>query len=143
MADERTGHILDLVSNIVSSYVAFNAVRVGQIDGLIQSVHAALDTTGYAVAEVEPLVPSTPIKDSVTRDHIFCLEDGMKFKALKRHLRTHHAMTPDDYRKKWDLPASYPMNAPSFSDSRSGHAKVSGLGVGTAIRGRGRPRKNA
>jgi predicted transcriptional regulator len=101
--------------------------------------------TGVAPAEPEPARdPAVPIKKSVTNDYIVCLEDGAKFKSLKRHLMTHYGLTPEDYRKKWGLPKDYPMVAPNYAATRSALAKTMGLGRKPGARGvRGRPAKKA
>lgn len=97
---------------------------------LIVNVHAALhhQIAAPAADTSEPQKPAVPIKKSVTPDYILCLEDGKQFKSLKRHLATHHGVTPDEYRAKWGLPADYPMVAPNYSASRSALAKATGLG---------------
>ncbi|MFK8034343.1 MAG: MucR family transcriptional regulator, partial [Hyphomicrobiales bacterium] len=91
--------------------------------------------------EAEPLTPAVSIRKSITAEYLICLEDGKKFKSLKRHLRTHYDLSPEEYRDKWGLPADYPMVAPSYARARSELAKKMGLGRGTQKRGR-RP-KNA
>ena len=132
-SDETANDASDLVvftGEIVSAYVSHNSISTHDLPTLISSVHAALKTLG-AAAPVEAaleLKPAVPIKKSVTADFIICLEDGKKFKALKRHLMTHFQMTPDDYRTKWGLPDDYPMVAPSYAAVRSTLAKSNGLG---------------
>src|SRR5262245_8849342 len=98
--------------------------------GLINQVHAALMRVsgGHTDAQPEPLKPAVAVKKSITPDYIICLEDGKKFKSLKRHLRTRYAMTPDEYRSKWGLPHDYPMVAPNYAKERSTLAKRMGLG---------------
>ncbi len=109
-------------------------VPVGELPGLIADVHAALNNTTQPSAAVEAPVaaekpkPPVPVKKSVQNDYIICLEDGQKFKSLKRHLMTHYGMTPEEYREKWDLPADYPMVAPAYAEARSRLAKEMGLG---------------
>jgi len=128
--DELT--VIDLTATIVSAYVGNNSVPVGELPKLIADVHAALASvlSGGTVAEPapEPTRPAVPVKKSVTADYIICLEDGKKFKSLKRHLRTHYDMSPEQYREKWSLPADYPMVAPSYAEARSSLAKKMGLG---------------
>jgi predicted transcriptional regulator len=122
---------IELTANIVSAYVSNNAVASGDIPALISQVYAALMrvSNGNAVATpVEPLKPAVPVKRSITNEYIVCLEDGKKFKSLKRHLRTQYDMTPDQYRAKWSLPADYPMVAPNYAAARSQLAKQMGLG---------------
>jgi predicted transcriptional regulator len=130
--DEGAGNpnFIGLTANIVSAYVSNNTVAAGDIPALINQVHAALMrvTTGQADSSTEPLKPAVPVKRSITPDHIVCLEDGKKFKSLKRHLRTQYNMTPEQYREKWGLPADYPMVAPNYAAARSQLAKQMGLG---------------
>ncbi|GLQ09276.1 MucR family transcriptional regulator [Devosia yakushimensis] len=114
---------------IVAAYVSHNPVSVTGMADLIRLVHTAL--TGLTAPVVEPapeLTPAVPVRKSVSSDFIICLEDGKKFKSLRRHLRTHYALSPEQYREKWGLPADYPMVAPSYSETRSGLAKANGLG---------------
>ena len=124
------GNYIELTAEIVSAYVSNNTVPAGDIPGLINQVHAALSRvsgkTGDATAE--PLKPAVSLKKSVTPEYIVCLEDGKKFKSLKRHLRTQYNMTPDEYRQKWGLPPDYPMVAPNYARQRSALAKKIGLG---------------
>src|SRR6185312_9877772 len=124
------GNFVGLTANIVSAYVSNNTVAAGDIPALINQVHAALlrVTTGAPASSVEPLKPAVPVKRSITPEHIVCLEDGKKFKSLKRHLRTQYNMTPEQYREKWGLPSDYPMVAPNYAAARSQLAKQMGLG---------------
>ncbi len=119
-----------LTADIVGAYVSNNSVAAADLPALIQSVHAALGAaaTGKVEAPVEELKPAVSVKKSVTPDYIICLEDGKKFKSLKRHLRTAYDMTPEDYRAKWGLPSDYPMVAPNYASARSALAKKMGLG---------------
>ncbi|MEQ8374374.1 MAG: MucR family transcriptional regulator [Roseibium aggregatum] len=121
---------VDLTADIVSAYVSNNTVAASDLPGLIASVHSALTSTvqGHQEPKVEELVPAVPVKKSVLGDYIICLEDGKKFKSLKRHLRTHFDMTPEDYRAKWNLPMDYPMVAPNYAATRSELARKMGLG---------------
>jgi predicted transcriptional regulator len=121
---------IQLTANIVSAYVSNNTVASGDIPNLIGQVHAALlrVSSGQAAPPVEPLKPAVPVKRSITSDYIVCLEDGKKFKSLKRHLRTQYDMTPEQYRDKWTLPPDYPMVAPNYAAARSQLAKQMGLG---------------
>ena len=120
---------LDLTAAIVSAYVSKNSVPMANLAELVASVHASL-----AKLEVSPEpeksapAPAVPIRKSVTKDYIISLEDGRKFKSLKRHLATHYGMTPDQYRQKWGLPADYPMVAPNYAATRSALARSIGLG---------------
>jgi predicted transcriptional regulator len=123
-------YLIEMVSDIVSAYVAHNPVPVGDLPRLIEKVHSVLteiETSGGADEKPE-LKPAVPIRRSVTDDHIVCLEDGKKFKSLKRHLRTRYDMSPDEYREKWGLPADYPMVAPNYAKQRSDLARKMGLG---------------
>lgn len=118
-----------LAAEIVAAFVANNSVSTTDLPALITSVHGAIKALGQPAEEVVPeLVPAVPIKKSVTPDFIICLEDGKKFKSLKRHLATHFQLTPDEYRSKWNLPSDYPMVAPNYSETRSALAKTNGLG---------------
>lgn len=123
-------NLIDLTADIVSAYVSNNIVASADLPGLITEVYSALQKTSGAMveAEPEPLRPAVAIKKSVNNDFIICLEDGKKFKSLKRHLRTHYDMTPEEYREKWGLPADYPMVAPHYAAARSELAKKMGLG---------------
>jgi predicted transcriptional regulator len=120
----------ELIADIVSAYVSNNPVPVSALPELIASVAASLRglVEDAAPAQVEPQMPAVPIKKSVRPDYIVSLEDGRKFKSLKRYLRTSYGMTPDEYRAKWNLPSDYPMVAPNYSKTRSDLAKSLGLG---------------
>jgi MucR family transcriptional regulator, transcriptional regulator of exopolysaccharide biosynthesis len=121
---------IELTADIVSAYVSNNSVSAGDIPALISQVHGALMrvSSGQGEASTEPLKPAIPVKRSISAEHIVCLEDGKKFKSLKRHLRTQYNMTPEQYREKWGLPADYPMVAPNYAAARSQLAKQMGLG---------------
>ncbi|WP_428649888.1 MucR family transcriptional regulator [Roseibium sp.] len=123
-------NLIDLTADIVSAYVSNNTVASTDLPSLINEVYGALQKTATASSdpEPEPLKPAVPVKKSVMPDYIICLEDGKKFKSLKRHLRTHYNMTPEEYREKWDLGADYPMVAPNYAAARSELAKKMGLG---------------
>jgi predicted transcriptional regulator len=129
--------ILGLSAGIVAAYVAQNTVAKSAVPDLIRSVHGALAALGGAELErpAERGKPAVPVSKSVQRDHIVCLEDGKKLKMLKRYLRTHYDMSPEDYRRKWSLPGDYPMVAPAYAERRSDFAKSIGLGKGK-MRGR-------
>lgn len=126
----NTDNIIELTADVVSAYVSNNAVPVADLPLLIGQVYEALKSkvNGVVEAKVEPSVSAVPIKKSVTPDYIVCMEDGKKFKSLKRHLTTHYGLTPADYRAKWGLPADYPMVAPNYAAERSALARASGLG---------------
>jgi predicted transcriptional regulator len=126
---DDNAHFTKLTAEIVSAYVSNNPVPAASLPDLIASVNAAVrGLAGPAKAAPIELVPAVNPKRSVFPDHIICLEDGLKFKSLKRHLMTDHGLTPDEYRAKWGLPADYPMVAPNYSATRSRLAKASGLG---------------
>jgi predicted transcriptional regulator len=122
--------LVELSADIVSAYVGHNALSVADLPKLIADVHSALKnlrSNGAASAPAE-LKPAVPIRKSIAPDFLICLEDGKKFKSLKRHLRTHYDLSPEQYREKWGLPADYPMVAPNYSETRSRLAKDNGLG---------------
>ncbi|MGA0561174.1 MucR family transcriptional regulator [Ancylobacter sp. VNQ12] len=121
---------IELTADIVSAYVSNNAVAPGDLATLLNEVHGALHrvTKGEIEPAPEPLKPAVPLKKSVAPDFIVCLEDGKRFKSLKRHLRTQYNLTPEQYREKWGLPADYPMVAPNYAAARSALAKEMGLG---------------
>jgi predicted transcriptional regulator len=120
---------LELTADIVSAYVSNNPVPAAELASLIASVSTAISELGQPVEAAAPaLTPAVNPKKSVFPDHIICLEDGKKYKSLKRHLMTHHGMTPDDYRTKWGLPRDYSMVAPNYAAARSALAKEMGLG---------------
>ncbi|TFF27874.1 MucR family transcriptional regulator [Jiella endophytica] len=122
--------LMELTAEVVAAYVSNNSLPVSELPGLIADVYGALGrtTTVPAAPLAEKPKPAVPVKKSVTDDFIVCLEDGKKFKSLKRHLMTHYNLTPEEYREKWDLPADYPMVAPNYAAARSRLAKQMGLG---------------
>ena len=129
MSDASPGKFIELTANIVSAYVGNHSVPAAEIPGLISQIHSALSrVSSGADLNSEPLKPAIPVKKSITPEYLVCLEDGKKFKSLKRHLRTQYNMTPEQYREKWDLPADYPMVAPNYAQARSALAKQMGLG---------------
>lgn len=131
MADTlQQDNLIELTAEIVSAFVSTHTVAAGDLPGLINQVHSALfrTATGAAEPQKELLKPAIGVKKSITPDYIVCLEDGKKFKSLKRHLRTHYDLTPEQYREKWGLPADYPMVAPNYARARSALAKEMGLG---------------
>ncbi len=125
--------ILDLTAQIVQSHISRNPIAPDDLPTFIRNVQKALADTHMPEPEPEPeepkQKPAVPINKSVKPDHLVCLEDGSKRKMLKRYLKTKYDMTPDEYRKKWDLPADYPMTAPNYSKQRSKLAKTAGLGA--------------
>lgn len=123
--------LIGLTTDIVSAYVRNNPVPTSELPQLIADTHAAMTSLAAGITASVPeekLVPVVPVRKSVTPDFLICLEDGKKFKSLKRHLATHHNLTPEEYRAKWNLPADYPMVAPNYSAARSALAKSAGLG---------------
>jgi predicted transcriptional regulator len=128
MTDENIA-TLELTASIVAAYVSNNSVPTASLTDLLVSVYASLNKlAGAPVPEETALTPAVPVKKSVTPDYIISLEDGRKFKSLKRHLATHYGMSPEQYRAKWKLPADYPMVAPNYAATRSALAKSMGLG---------------
>jgi predicted transcriptional regulator len=122
--------LIGRVSDIVAAYVAHNPVPVADLPKLIEKVHSVLaEIQANGAMDEKPLLkPAVAIRKSITPDHIVCLEDGKKFKSLKRHLRTRYDMSPEEYREKWGLPADYPMVAPNYARQRSELARKMGLG---------------
>ena len=129
-ASGANNNLVELAADIVSAYVSNNSVRPADLPELINAVHSALKTSGsqQSQAEAQPLTPAVSIKKSIGQDYIICLDDGKKFKSLKRHLRTAYNLTPDQYRARWSLPNDYPMVAPNYAAARSELAKSMGLG---------------
>ena len=132
MADQtQSNDLLALTTDIVSSHVSNHTVQVGELPQLIKNVYSALATAasvGVAAARPKPK-PAVAIKSSVRPGYIVFLEDGSKLKVLKRHLRTRHDLTPEEYRRRWGLPSDYPMVAPNYAKQRSEIAKKIGLGT--------------
>ena len=135
-------HLLQLAADLVTSYVSHNHVPSADVGTIIRDFHASLSQLhGRRTFDVQPqygLNPAVSIKKSIEDDHIICLEDGKKLKMLKRYLRSHFRLTPNEYRTKWRLPRDYPMVAPAYARRRSALAKESGLGT---IPGGARPAK--
>jgi predicted transcriptional regulator len=139
---EDSGNVVRLVASIVAAYITKNALPQSELANLISEVHTVmmkLDGNPEEPAKAEPQRPAVPIKKSFTADYVICLEDGKKFKSLKRHLRVRYNMTPEQYRAKWGLAADYPIVAPGYAEIRSRMAKDMGLGQ----RRRGKGRKKA
>ncbi len=133
MSTDTTENIskLDLLTqaaDIVAAYVSNNAISAADLPSLLTTVHQKLGELAVEGGEAQRPDPAVPIKKSVTDHHIICLEDGAKLKMLKRYLRTRYNLTPDEYRKRWGLPADYPMVAPEYARRRSDFAKKIGLG---------------
>ena len=135
---EKSIDTLLLTGEVVSAYVSNNTVPAGDIPALINQIHSALMqvSTGRSDSPNEPLKPAIPVKRSINPDYIVCLEDGKKFKSLKRHLRTQYNMTPEQYRDKWGLAPDYPMVAPNYAAARSQLAKQMVLGQQRRRRGK-------
>jgi predicted transcriptional regulator len=133
---EDKAQLVELTADIAAAYLSANTVPAGDLPSLIQTIHQALSgvSSGAPAAAAEPAKPAVPVKKSITPDYLISLEDGKKYKSLKRHLRTKYSMTPDEYRSKWGLPKDYPMVAPNYAKARSEMARNMGLGQG----GRGR-----
>lgn len=138
---ENTGSqasaLLEMTTEIVASYVGANEVSADAVADLIRSVHRSLAGLDGGVEPEKPAErpkPAVAIGRSVQDDYIVCLEDGKRLKMLKRYLRSNFNLTPDEYRKRWGLPADYPMVAPNYAKRRSDFAKQIGLGRG--VRGR-------
>ena len=128
--NEKSPSYIELTADIVSAYVSNNSVPASDISALISQVHSALLRVSNGQGEVvsETLKPAVAVKKSITPEYLICLEDGKKFKSLKRHLRTQYNMTPEHYREKWGLAPDYPMVAPKYAEARSQLAKQMGLG---------------
>ena len=138
---------LDMAAELVAAFVSNNSVPTGELPALIQTIHGALaklnDGVKPPTPEEETKEPAVSIRKSITPDYLTCLEDGKRFKSLKRHLAA-HGLTPEQYRSKWKLPSDYPMVAPNYAASRSAMAKAMGLGQirrEAGARKRGRPSK--
>ncbi len=126
------GDVLRLSAEIVAAYVSRNAVQTAAIGELVRSVHGALSGLSQPTpaAPIQKQKPAVPVSRSVQPDYIVCLEDGAQLKMLKRYLRSRYDMSPEEYRRKWGLPADYPMVAPNYAARRSDFAKKIGLGRG-------------
>ncbi len=139
MTIDDKADIFEMTADIVAAYVSNNSIAATDLPALIQNVHKALSGVNLPPEPVEVAAkePAVPLKRSITPDYLVCLEDGRKFKSLKRHLRTKYNMSPEDYRAKWGLSKDYPMVAPNYAKARSDLAKQMGLGQG----GRQAPRR--
>lgn len=124
--------LLRMTADIVASYVSNNTIATDNLAELIRSVHTAMTAVAAGVEDrpLEKLKPAVPVNKSYSDDYIICLEDGKKLKMLKRYLRSTYGMSPEEYRKRWGLPADYPMVAPAYARRRSEFAKEIGLGRG-------------
>lgn len=125
---EEDNTLIEMTADVVAAYVGKNVLPPSDLPALIRDVHAALASAHSGQPEAKALEPAVPVRRSVGSDSIVCLEDGKKFKSLKRHLQTHHGLSPQQYREKWSLPADYPMVAPNYARQRSDLAKKTGLG---------------
>lgn len=123
-------HITSIAAGIVSAYVSNNRFLADELAALIVSVHTSLTqlSRGDTKQERKARKPAVPVKDSIHEDYLVCLEDGKKFKTLKRHLNAIHGLTPAEYRRKWDLPHDYPMVSPNYAVERSEFSRSRGLG---------------
>ena len=129
--DQDNNILIELTADVVSAYVGNNPVSLNDLPNLIADVHVALGTANVKAPAVtaEKQKPAVSPKKSLHHDYLICLEDGKKFKSLKRHIRTHYNLSPEEYRDKWDLPPDYPMVAPNYARARSELAKKMGLGT--------------
>ncbi len=135
---------IHLAGEIVAAYVGNNNVKADELPKLLQSVYAAVNGLAEeGSAFIANREPAVPVNKSITPDFIICLEDGKKLKMLKRYLRTHYDLSPEEYRRKWGLPADYPMTAPNYAKSRSQLAKDIGLGTTATSRKRKTAKKKA
>ncbi len=128
---DRESDLIEVTAGVVAAYVGGNTIAAADVPGLIRSVHQALSNVG-GKAETADVgrEPAVSVRRSITPDYLICLEDGRKFKSLKRHLRTKYDLSPEQYRARWDLPKDYPMVAPNYAQARSDLAKQMGLGQG-------------
>lgn len=129
-AEDSNSILIELTADVVSAYVGNNTVAPGDLPNLIAEVHGALGVANAAAGALpaEKQKPAVSPKKSVHHDYIICLEDGKQFKSLKRHIRTHYDLSPEQYREKWGLPHDYPMVAPAYAEARSRLAREMGLG---------------
>jgi predicted transcriptional regulator len=129
MPGEHPATLIDLTGTVVSAYVRKNAVPAASLPGLIATIHDALSALAEPPQEVQPIpTPAVPIKKSVFPDYLVCLEDGKRFRTLRRHLQSVYGLTPDAYREKWGLKPDYPMVAPGYATQRAALARSIGLG---------------
>ena len=133
MSDTTKQDLVVLTADIVAAYVSHNIIATSELPGLISLVHTSLTRLDGRAPAPEAVKdetkPAVPVRKSITPDYLICLEDGKKFKSLKRHLRSHYNLTPEQYREKWGLPHDYPMVAPRYAEARSQLAKKMGLGT--------------
>jgi predicted transcriptional regulator len=138
----KADDLLKFASDIVAAYVSNNPIPVGEIPGMIKSIHSTLGGLASGHSTETPIAqkPAIPVRKSITPEYIVCLEDGKKLKMLKRYLRSRYNLTPEEYRAKWGLPADYPMVAPNYAAQRSEFAKKIGLGRTPVPAAKGRRR---
>ncbi len=128
---DRESDLIEVTAGVVAAYVGGNTIAAADVPGLIRSVHQALANVGTKAETTDVgREPAVSVRRSITPDYLICLEDGRKFKSLKRHLRTKYDLSPEQYRARWDLPKDYPMVAPNYAQARSDLAKQMGLGQG-------------
>jgi predicted transcriptional regulator len=128
--DEQS-ELIEITASLVAAYVGGNSIAASDVPALIRCVHGALASVGgEAETSAVGKEPAVSVRRSITPDYLVCLEDGRKFKSLKRHLRTKYDLSPEQYRAKWDLSKDYPMVAPNYAKARSDLAKQMGLGQG-------------
>lgn len=130
MKDKDNHLVMELTTDVVSAYVSNNPIAAGDLSALMNSVYSSLKAMAEdkMEAETEKQKPAVSVKKSLNHEYLICLEDGKRFKSLKRHLKTHYDLSPEQYRDKWGLPADYPMVAPAYAEKRSKLAKQMGLG---------------
>jgi predicted transcriptional regulator len=128
---DKQSDLIEVTAGLVAAFVGGNTIAASDVPTLIRTVHQALSNVGVKVEASEAgREPAVSIRRSITPDYLICLEDGRKFKSLKRHLRTKYDLSPEQYRARWDLPKDYPMVAPNYAQARSDLAKQMGLGQG-------------
>ena len=127
---DAKSELIEMTADIVAAYVGNNMVAANEIPLVIDSIFNALNAVATGVSAPVAQEPAVPVKKSVGQDYIICLEDGKRFKSLKRHLSSKYDMSPDEYRAQWGLPKDYPMVAPAYAKARSALAKKMGLGQG-------------
>ena len=127
--DVQVGDVTTMAAEIAAAFVSHNAVKADEVPEVIKAVHGSLEQIAQGKTEAATTAkPAVPIGRSVKPDYIVCLEDGQKYKSIKRHLRTAHGMTPDDYRARWNLSSDYPMVCPRYAEERAALARSIGLG---------------
>ena len=137
MSDRGTDDLVQMTTQIVTSYISRNTVPTDQLGTVIQTIHEALRNVGSASAAAPapmPAKPAVPIRRSIQPDYIVCLEDGRRFKTMKRWLRATYGLSPEQYKERWSLPADYPLTAPNYTKAKSADAKRQGLGSGRPAR---------